>query len=149
VDLPPLRERAGDVRLLIEHFVARTEGAPSRVSASAHRCLERYAWPGNVRELRAEVERWAVTAAGEAEVGPEHLSSAIRDAGGYVGANEGELATAAAAGTTTLAAAIEALERAILTRGLERTEGNRTRLAKELDISRTTLNERIKKFGLE
>ena len=56
--------------------------------------------------------------------------------------------TSAAAGTGSLDAAIAELEKALLVRGLERTGGNRTRLAKELVISRTTLNERLKRYGL-
>ncbi len=146
--LPPVRERPGDLKLLVAHLLHEVEGAPSRVGQAAWRCLERYRWPGNVRELRAEVERWAVAASGEPEVGPEHLSPAVREAGGYAGETGGEAAAAAAAGRGTLAAAVEALERAIIVRGLERTGGNRTQLAKELDISRTTLNERLKRYGL-
>ncbi|UJR78150.1 sigma 54-interacting transcriptional regulator [Sandaracinus amylolyticus] len=151
IALPPLRDRTGDLPLLVEHFLRDADGEsmPTRVSASAWRCLERYGWPGNVRELRAEIDRWAVTAAGEPEVGPEHLSPALRDAGGYAGQSGGEAAAAAASGQGSLQAAVDGLERAILVRGLERTGGNRTRLARELQISRTTLNERIKKFGLE
>jgi len=148
LELPPLRDRPGDLPLLLQHFLSEVDGVPTRVSEAAQRCIERYAWPGNVRELRAEVERWAVTANGELEVGPEHLSVPVREAGGYSGASGGEAAAAAAAGKGTLAAAVEALERAIIARGLERTEGNRTQLAKELGISRTTLNDRLKRFGL-
>jgi DNA-binding NtrC family response regulator len=165
--VPPLRERVGDLDALLAHFVARTPGAPETLSAEARRCLERYGWPGNVRELGAEVARWAVVAAGEAEVRPEHLSPAIRDAGGFsTGASAArvepeasppaeEPAVARPAADTitvgasgTLAAVVESLERELLTRGLARTGGNRTQLARELDISRTTLNERLKRFGL-
>ncbi len=146
--LPPLRDRPGDLRLLLRHMMQEVEGVPTRIGEAALRCLERYRWPGNVRELRAEVERWAITAAGELEIGPEHLSSPLREAGGYTGAAGGEAAVAAAAGHGTLASAVEALERAIIARGLERTEGNRSQLAKELGISRTTLNDRLKRFGL-
>jgi two-component system response regulator HupR/HoxA len=149
IDLPPLRARTGDLKLLLEQFVAQTPNVPARLSATAMRCLEKHDWPGNVRELRAEVERWAITAQGAAEVGPEHLSQPIREAGGYGGGTEDEAIHAAAAGTGTLEQAIEALERALLTRGLERTGGNRTQLARELAISRTTLLERLKRFGLE
>jgi two-component system response regulator HupR/HoxA len=145
--LPPLRDRPGDLRLLVEHLLGQVDGAPPRVGEAAWRCLERYAWPGNVRELRAEVERWTVAAAGEPEVGPEHLSPAVREAGGYAGSGGAE-AAAAAAGEASLAEAVEALERAIIARGLERTGRNRTQLAKELGISRTTLNERLKRFGM-
>ena len=146
--IPPLRDRPGDLALLLTHFGRQVEGAPTRIGDAARRCLERYPWPGNVRELRAEVERWAVSAADEPEVGPEHLSPPVRQAGGYAGASGGEAAAAAAAGKGTLAAAVEALERAIVARGLERTDGNRTQLAKELGISRTTLNDRLRRYGL-
>jgi len=146
--LPPLRDRPGDLELLLARFTHDIEGVPPRVSKAAWRCLERYRWPGNVRELRAEVARWAVAAADEPEVGPEHLSAPVREAGGYAGESGGEAAAAAAAGQGTLAAAVEALERAIIVRGLERTDNNRTQLAKELGISRTTLNDRLKKFGI-
>jgi two-component system response regulator HupR/HoxA len=151
VPLPPLRERPGDVRLLSEHFLREIEGAPARISQSAWRCLERYAWPGNVRELRAEMARWAVVCGPGLEVGPEHLSPAIRAAGGFAPARADHVEnadTSAAAGTGSLESAIAELERALLVRGLERTGGNRTRLAKELVISRTTLNERLKRYGL-
>ncbi|MGE0785397.1 MAG: sigma 54-interacting transcriptional regulator [Sandaracinaceae bacterium] len=148
IGLPPLRDRPGDLRLLLRYFMREVPGVPSRIGEAALRCIERYRWPGNVRELRAEVERWAVSAAGELEIGPEHLSSAVREAGGYTGSTGGETAILAASGEATLASAVEALERAIIQRGLERTEGNRTRLAKELGVSRTTLNERLKRYGL-
>ena len=146
--LPALRDRPGDLELLLARFTRDIDGVPPRIGKAAWRCLERYRWPGNVRELRAEVERWAVAASGEPEVGPEHLSAAVREAGGYAGESGGEAAAAAAAGQGSLAAAVEALERAIIVRGLERTDGNRTQLAKDLGISRTTLNDRLKKFGL-
>jgi transcriptional regulator with PAS, ATPase and Fis domain len=149
IDLPPLRARTGDLKLLLEQFIAQTPNVPARLSATAMRCIEKHDWPGNVRELRAEVERSAITAQGAVEVGPEHLSQPLREAGGYGGGTEDEAIYAASAGTGTLEQAIEARERALLTRCLERTGGNRTQLARELAISRTTLLERLKRFGLE
>jgi len=147
IPLPPLRERTSDLRLLAERFLIETAHAPPKISDAAWRCLERYGWPGNVRELRAEVERWGVIASDASEVRPEHLSPALREAGGF-NAAEGEAAQEAAEGRGSLAQAIEELERSLLLQGLERTAGNRTRLAKDLAISRTTLNERLKRFGL-
>jgi transcriptional regulator with PAS, ATPase and Fis domain len=149
IRLPPLRERPGDVRLLVEHFLAVTPETPRRVSEAAWSCLERHHFPGNVRELMAEVQRWELTATGAREIGPEHLSPSIRRAGGYGDESGARSTTDAAAGSGTLAGAVEELEKAIIRRGLERTKGNRTQLAKELDISRTTLNERLKRYGLE
>lgn len=147
IRLPPLRDRVGDVRLLVRHFRGETD-VGARVSDAAWECLERYRWPGNVRELRAEVQRWQLTAADSEVIGPEHLAAPIRDAGGY-SAFEGAAAVAAVRGEATLAEAVEALERAIIQRGLERTDGNRTQLARELGISRTTLAERLKRYGLD
>ena len=149
VRMPPLRDRPEDVRYLVERFIRETSHAPRTVSDASWACLERYRWPGNIRELRAEVLRWDLSAADAREVGPEHLTAAIRMAGGYTGDEGGEAATAAAAGSGTLADAVEALEKAIIQRGLERTAGNKSRLAKELGISRTTLGERLKKYGFE
>ena len=148
IDLPPLRDRPGDLRLLVPALArgGPVDGRP--VGDAAWSCLERYAWPGNVRELAAEVERWGVTSQGAAEIGPEHLSAAVRDAGGYSGARDGEAAAKAAAGDGTLGEAVGALERALIVRGLERTGGNRARLARELGISRTTLAEKLKRYGL-
>lgn len=149
--LPALRERTGDIPLLVDTFLADVDGAPRKIGDAALECIERYEWPGNVRELRAEVERWAVTAADALAVEPRHLSPAVREAGGYgvAAAASTPEARAAAEGGGTLAEAIESLERAIIRRGLERTEGNRTQLAKELDISRTTLADRLKRYDLE
>ena len=155
--LPPLRERAGDLPLLLAHFLekqsqSKTPDAPIAIREDAMRCLERYAWPGNVRELAAEVARWSVVAAGEEIVRPEHLSENVRDAGGFssrrAATGDQAIERAPIDHVGTLAAAVEALERSILERGLARTNGNRTQLARELEISRTTLNDRLKRYQL-
>ena len=68
IALPPLRERADDIGLLAEHFLAEvcsTEGAVKRLSREAVAKLERYRWPGNVRELRNVVQRAFVMTAGD------------------------------------------------------------------------------------
>jgi two-component system, NtrC family, response regulator HupR/HoxA len=148
IRLPPLRERAGDLRMLVEAFLAELPNVPKRLLDSTWECLEHHRWPGNVRELRAEVFRWQITASDAAEIRPEHLSSEIGAAGGY--ASVGNPAVRAAVrGEGSLSEAVEALEREIISEGLTRTGGNRTRLAKELGISRTTLGERLKRYGFE
>ncbi len=149
VQLPPLRDRMGDLRLLTTAFLEDFATLPLVVSEAAWDCLERYRFPGNVRELRAEVQRWQLTCGDAAEIGPEHLSPAIREVGGFAADTGGFAAVAAARGEATLADAVEALERSIIERGLRRTEGNRTQLAKDLGISRTTLADRLKRYGLE
>ena len=148
IHLPALRDRPGDLPILVKQLVAQRPGVPTRISAAALACLERYRFPGNIRELASEVARWQITAGGAPEIGPEHLSPSVRSAGGFAGERDGEVAARAASGEATLAEAVESLERALILRGLERTGGNRARLARELGISRTTLGERIARYGL-
>ena len=75
IALPPLRERAGDVPLLVEHFAAKLRQAGSDVGAITGETLDllsAYRWPGNVRELENVIERAAILSGG-AEIHPEHL----------------------------------------------------------------------------
>ena len=149
LNVPPLRERRGDIPWLVRRFCAEL-GMPQRpIAAAAWDCLERHPWPGNVRELRAEVQRWQVSASSAEVIGMEHLTVALRAASGLVGDDDGAAARAAVGGDATLAEAVAALERVVIRAGLERTRGNRRRLARELGISRTTLLERIHRYGLD
>ena len=80
VELPPLRQRPGDVELLAEHFVARLNeryGSSRRLAPEAMALLRRYDWPGNVRELLHVVESAAVVCEGS-EILPHHLPAALR-----------------------------------------------------------------------
>ena len=84
VTLPPLRERAGDVPALAQHFLERYRRELKRelhgITPEALSCLRRYAWPGNVRELENVIERAAVLADGP-DVTPRDLPAEIREAG--------------------------------------------------------------------
>ncbi|HLA63047.1 MAG TPA: helix-turn-helix domain-containing protein, partial [Rhodothermales bacterium] len=78
--LPPLRERPGDVALLVQHFAARAAGGEAPpFSRDALHALRAYRWPGNVRELENAVER-AVLLAGPGPVEPHHLPEELREA---------------------------------------------------------------------
>ena len=80
VELPPLRQRPGDVELLAEHFLARLNeryGSSRRLAPEAMALLRRYDWPGNVRELLHVIESAAVVCDG-AEILPLHLPAALR-----------------------------------------------------------------------
>ncbi len=130
--LPPLRDRDGDVLILAEHRL-RDLGDWRPLSPLARLALGRHSWPGNVRELFAAVESASVRATGEV-IGLEHLPDAVR--GTWVsrvlsrsnGRVHGD----------TRAAALTAL--------LEETEGNRTRAAAILGVSRTTLWRMMKRL---
>lgn len=149
VVLPPLRDRTGDVRLLTQQFLSETDRAPRTLTDAAWTCMERYRWPGNVRELRAEIERWNVTAASARVIDSDHLSDPVQRAAGYLGSASEAAPARTEEISGTLADAIASVERRMIAQGLARTGGNRTLLAKELDISRTTLADRLKRYDLE
>ncbi len=134
VQLPPLRERTDDIAPLVAHFVAKHagKGKPPRLDPRALARLGAFRWPGNVRQLENEVQR--ALALGADPIGPEHLSHALRDEKG--GAPE-EL---------DLKGQVDLLERRLIRAALERTDGNQTRAAKLLGVSRYGLQKMIKRL---
>ena len=145
IDLPPLRDRLGDIPLLAEHFlrkyVAQSSKRISGFSADATAAMQRYAWPGNVRELENCVERAVVLSRGSV-IGDDDLPPVVRneeDAGGL---------TAAAAGRT-LKEALASPERRIIAAALRENKGSRQATAEQLGINRTTLYKKMKRYGLD
>jgi two-component system, NtrC family, response regulator HydG len=133
IDLPPLRERREDIPLLVNHFLNKFCTATSRqapgISAEAMDVLMRHDWPGNVRELENAVERALVVGRGS-EIRPADFSFQF----------DGE----APKGGRTL----EDIERAHIERILRETQHNLSRAARVLDIDRTTLYNKLRKYGL-
>ncbi len=139
VRVPPLRERPEDVTWLLERFIAEFSELHGReplgLSALAEEAALVHDWPGNVRELRNRVERAVALCLGE-RIGPADLFP-------------GELgATPSTAGFTSLAAVREAAERRQILRALEETGGQLGQAAALLGISRTTLWEKMHRYGL-
>ncbi len=133
--LPALRERKQDLPDLVRHFLRRyAKGREIEVGASAFRILSGYEWPGNVRELENEVRRW-VALAGD-RVGPGDLSDAI------LGAGE----DAPDPDDLRLKPRLERVERQLIDRALERTEGNQTRAAELLGVSRYGLQKKLRRL---
>ncbi|MEZ4450619.1 MAG: sigma 54-interacting transcriptional regulator [Nannocystaceae bacterium] len=134
--LPPLRERTEDLPALCEHFLARYD--PKRrltIGGAAMRLLARHPWPGNVRELENEIQRLAVLV--EARVEPADLSPQIREQGGGQGAPDPD--------DLSLRPRLERLERELIQRALERSEGNQTRAAELLGLSRFGLQKKLRR----
>ena len=144
VDIPPLRERAGDIALLADHFlvkVARKEGSPARrLSTSAREALERYHWPGNVRELENAIERAMVMADGPL-IEPGHLPADVTGAGAPGSARK-------ARPETGQPATLKAREKQEIIRALAEADGNKTKAAKVLGIHYATLYRKMKQYGL-
>jgi len=170
ITLPPLRDRAGDILLLAEHFVqkyARSFGKTVRgLDGTAVSALGGYPWPGNVRELENVIERALILARG-AEVTAADLEFTKRAGVGPVGALAGAVASAGiptafgGAGAGTPAAGIggdrgrplqERLseqERAEIIAAIDQSQGNIAHAARRLGINRSTLYYRLRKHGLE
>ncbi|MBW3630128.1 MAG: sigma-54 dependent transcriptional regulator [Gemmatimonadetes bacterium] len=140
LEVPPLRERPGDIPLLVDHVLsrARQRGALDvRVSAPALSALVKYSWPGNVRQLRGVLERASTFCEG-AEVCVDDLPPELRRAGETV-----EHVRSAAERELTLAE----LEREYVLEVLRRTGGQKSRAADWLGIPRRTLYRRLEEYG--
>jgi DNA-binding NtrC family response regulator len=153
IRVPALRERKDDLPVLIEHFLRkhRREGQRALgLSPEALQVIQAYHWPGNIRELENEIERLLVLG-GDLDLLPVDLiSSRITDvvngAGGPGVQLPGRLGPPLMG---RLNDAVEHLEREMIAAGLARTRGNKSKLSRELGISRSNLILKIQKYGLE
>jgi two-component system response regulator HupR/HoxA len=158
VALPPIRDRVEDIPVLIDYFLEkRCAEAGVPLKQMAKKTLEKmldYQWPGNVRELENEIERLVVLAGEDKNISPDILNSRILESGeshGYSGSGNG----ASGGGlkgvntTGTLKDATEELEILMIREGLKRCAFNKSRLAKELGISRAGLIMKVDKYGLD
>ncbi len=141
IELPPLRDRPGDIPLIVEaavrEFAAEHEKKVRGIRPEAMNLLMAHTWPGNVRELRNAVESMVIVCRGD-ELGVADAPIAIRRA-------VGERAAPAPAATGLT---IEEMERRLVEAALLETGGNREQAAARLGISERTLYRKIKSFGL-
>ncbi len=146
IDLPPLRERREDIRLLAEHFLeearAQAGRGPEDLSADALAALERFPWPGNVRELKNAIEHAVALADGDA-VEVEDLPASIVQTGRVESLRE-----AVRDGRLGFEDATADFERALLLEALELADWNQTRAAERLKITRRALKLRMDRLGL-
>ena len=144
--VPPLRDRKEDIPILIDHFLTRgckEKGVP--LKNFAKRAMEKifdYPWPGNIRELENEIERVIVLSSDDPRMSADLLSQRIRDYGEH-----SKIQGVRVAGK--LKDALEELEKTMIKEGLRRTNWNKSRLAKELGISRAGLIMKVEKYGLD
>ena len=160
INLPPLRERHGDVPLLAQHFVAkfaRTMGVRAGVLGSeAVNKLREYPWPGNVRELENIIERSMILSRG-GEVGAQHLDfgrRAQQSSGQFpittteVASGPVAVAPASDDGRSLAERLLESEKREIVA-AVEKSKGNIASASRMLGINRSTLYYRLRKHGLE
>jgi DNA-binding NtrC family response regulator len=142
INLPPLRERVGDIRLLAKHFMQMysTQHNKEKLGTTdeAMRYLERYNWPGNIRELENTIERAVLLSKGKF-VGVEDLPSSIIE-------NQQEIPTSYK--QMSLKESLAIPEKQIIRQALETNSWNRQKTAEGLQINRTTLFKKMKRYGL-
>ena len=165
INLPPLRERSADISLLINHFLQTISAELGQnVRGISPRCLEllqQYDWPGNVRELENAVKSAAVLSRTDIIL-PQHLPPEILNYKERRQSTESRLEMAlesvlketvkdavAQAHEGLYDEVIDTVDRALIKSLLEEVQDNQTKSAKLLGISRTTLLQKIKKFGIE
>ncbi len=164
VPLPPLRERREDVHLLLDHFLrifSKENNRPvGRFAPAALRLLVDYEWPGNVRELENVVER-AVVLSSQEQLDVDLLPESVRTRellGGvrlrlseFMPPLPGEHGsrTVADSAKASLFAIMDEIERRVICDMLERTEWNQTEAAENFQIPLSTLNQKIKRLGID
>jgi DNA-binding NtrC family response regulator len=158
--LPPLRERREDVPLLLEHFLRRfseeNERPLRRFTPAAMKLLVDHQWPGNVRELENVVERAVVLSTQElmdTDLLPQTVlgrwGNSPRPFTDFLTAANGEIGTEAASDSSSLFQILEGVERRVIVEMLERTNWNQTEAAERFQIPLSTLNQKIKRLGIE
>jgi len=143
IALPPLRERPGDIPLLAQAFLrefAKENGKTvNDFTAEALDALMSFSWPGNVRELRNAVEQMVVLARGD-RLTVRDIPATIRS-----GADLTKISVVRPGVTMT----VEEAERQLIIQALKETNGNRTKAADKIGMSRRTLHRKLKEYHLE
>jgi transcriptional regulator with PAS, ATPase and Fis domain len=148
ITLPALRERAEDVPPLCQHFLASANRRTKRnvtLSEAAMVALQLYDWPGNVRELENLVERLVILNRTDV-IGVDDLPRNLRTPATDLAA---AVASDAPADGIDLPATLARIEVVLIERAMRAANGNKTRAAELLGLSRTTLFDKLKRAGIE
>ena len=178
IQIPPLRERREDIRLLVNYFLKKFSEkqklAPKSISNEVLSLLESYGWPGNVRELENVIQRATVVAKGDViipadlpieitgglSVGMSSASTGPSEVPAKAGSSPGGVSGAADisslgrmlfqwARREAKLKILPAVERELIIQALNETRGNQVQAAKLLGITRATLRKRVEKFHIK
>lgn len=140
IEMPPLRERTGDIPLLAQHFLTiyarKYKKKAYKLSDAALRRLEKHSWPGNIRELQHAVER-AVIMSGESVIQPEDFNFNVN------ATTKGKEASIVLDQFN-----MEDVERVLIKKVLAKNNGNVTHAASEIGLTRSSFYRRLAKYGL-
>ena len=150
IDIPPLRERGQDVELLAQHYLVsfkeRLRKNIDSISEEASEAFRNYEWPGNVRELRNVIERAMILEDGD-EISAKYLPRALSDdAQPQLAASTDGSVHSSHFRLPPKGVALEDVEMSLVRQAIERSDGNQTKAAELLGISRDQLRYRLKKL---
>lgn len=138
IQLPPLRERPEDIPDLVAHFLARQNADPTGIDAAALQSMMTYGWPGNVRELENIIERALILSGGK----PITLNDLPAHLRGQ------ELQGEAALRSVHELPTLDEMERHLIERAIARAEGNKSKAARLLGITRRQLYSRMERWEM-
>jgi DNA-binding NtrC family response regulator len=145
IKIPPLRERAEDIPLLVEHFVRRFVAEngkePCSLEPAALKALLDYDWPGNVRELENVIERAVVLSQGKvisADLLPKNLAARLS-----------EVSARLPGDGLPLKERVASFEKSLILAALEKTDWNQKKAAQLLSVNATTLSEKLKRLKIK
>jgi transcriptional regulator with PAS, ATPase and Fis domain len=145
IQVPSLRERRGDISLLAEHLLARVRteigSSVDKISKEAMACLQQHEWPGNVRELENALIRAAMVARGKIVV-PEHLALEVWER------RSSGLHSTEKVLMDRDDMSLDSVMKSQVDKVMKYTDGNKTKTAKLLGISRSKLAQYLEEFGL-
>jgi len=151
IHVPPLRERREEIPHLSTFFLREASdrlGKPDvHLSSATLDLFSRYWWPGNVRQLRNEIQRAVAMSAPDGTIAPEHLSADLAAPSPTAGG--AGMPALSRSVPRNLAAAIEQVERELITSTLERTTGNISETARALGLTRRGLYLKMRRLGLD
>jgi len=150
--VPPLRERQDDIPLLAGQFLshyAREKGKPhKRMAPEVIPILQQYAWPGNVRELKNLMERLAIMSP-KNEISPDDLPHYLKGGGNIASSDAaGDEASISRFCTDQLSDAVSRFEKYYLAEKLRECDGNISRTAARIGITRRNLHRKIKALNI-
>jgi len=148
ITLPPLRERREDIALIARHFVGKScksnNLALKTLTQEAVRALMAYNWPGNIRQLENAIEHAVAMSGPEREIAPSALPADVLESSGSL-----LMPTVAIPDEgLNFQSVVQQLERELITRCLEKTGGNKRQAARLLQLSRTTLIDKLHRLNI-
>ena len=140
IELPPLRDRIGDIKILAEHFLKvyteKYDKPVLKISDNAFARLQKHSWPGNIRELQHSIERAVIMSSSNVLQG-EDFNFNVQN-------NETETDAASILDQFNL----EEVEKILIRKVLKKYNGNITQAANSLGLTRSSLYRRLEKYGL-